>query len=340
MARDLLDAGLGSVEMMVECKLPDVEGPADVVLAGMNPQTGDHSYVVVELKQWKQVVAAQGSAGRFKVRDMPGGLKKHPAEQVAAFCRELLNTHAVFENHEERLAGMTYLHNASENDVADLLARPRTRLSHIFTRDSRGALMAFLRSRLTTESGEQAAERFREGDVSRRGSAQRDPLSHQRWGRAFELTSDPSAAAHYVLDLLRSSHWQEQKSVLALMGDMAGHGTTLVQAMVRMLNQAGYETRQVDALGAVDAPPCDVLICEESRLRRSEDWLRPREGHAPGTSSVVADLIAAARVPVFFLQGEKGSVRDGDVRMLPVLKSTAREMGVSLRKVPLDKEFR
>src|SRR5690606_19561472 len=52
LANDLIDAGLGGVEVIVEHRLPLTSKRIDAVLAGVDPRTGDDSYVVVELKQW------------------------------------------------------------------------------------------------------------------------------------------------------------------------------------------------------------------------------------------------------------------------------------------------
>jgi hypothetical protein len=52
LAHDLIDAGLGDVEVLVEYRLPQNSKRADVVLCGTHPMTGADSYVVVELKQW------------------------------------------------------------------------------------------------------------------------------------------------------------------------------------------------------------------------------------------------------------------------------------------------
>ena len=54
LARDLVEAGLGKVEMLVEYQLPLTSMRADVVLAGVDARTGEDAYVVVELKQWSQ----------------------------------------------------------------------------------------------------------------------------------------------------------------------------------------------------------------------------------------------------------------------------------------------
>src|SRR5688500_7142654 len=54
LAGDLVEAGLGDVEMLVEHHLPLTSQRADVVLAGAHPRTGEPSYVISELKQWSE----------------------------------------------------------------------------------------------------------------------------------------------------------------------------------------------------------------------------------------------------------------------------------------------
>ncbi|MGH3524004.1 MAG: ATP-binding protein, partial [Mycobacterium sp.] len=46
LATELLAAGLGDVDMLVEYHLPLTSQRADVVLAGVHPKTGQPSYVV------------------------------------------------------------------------------------------------------------------------------------------------------------------------------------------------------------------------------------------------------------------------------------------------------
>src|SRR6185503_3634459 len=49
LARDLVDAGLDQVEVLVEYRLPLTSMRIDAVLAGVHPRTGADSYVVIEL---------------------------------------------------------------------------------------------------------------------------------------------------------------------------------------------------------------------------------------------------------------------------------------------------
>ena len=47
LAQDLMEAGLGNVEMLIEYQLPLTSRRADVVLAGVDRRTGGDAYVVV-----------------------------------------------------------------------------------------------------------------------------------------------------------------------------------------------------------------------------------------------------------------------------------------------------
>jgi len=86
LAADLVDAGLGDVEMLVEYHLPLTSQRADVVLAGTHPKTGEASYVVVELKQWSAAYAFEGDPEILHVPGVPGGPRLHLVIQVRGYC--------------------------------------------------------------------------------------------------------------------------------------------------------------------------------------------------------------------------------------------------------------
>ncbi len=80
LANDLVDIGLGDVEMLVEYKLPMSSKRADVVLAGQHPETDEPSYVVVELKQWSEAEAWEDDPTMVLVPNQPGGPKPFIAQ--------------------------------------------------------------------------------------------------------------------------------------------------------------------------------------------------------------------------------------------------------------------
>ncbi|MFB6566950.1 hypothetical protein [Streptomyces noursei] len=335
-ARDLRDAGLGAVDMMIEYKLPECQGPADVILAGVHPASQAPSYVVVELKQWRRATAAEGT-GRFVIANQTGKSKRHPAEQTADFCRALLNSHGSLAGHEESLAGLTYLHNAADHDVADLLRYPRTRLSHVFTRDSRGALIRFLRDRLAAAPGRPAAELFAAGPLRVRlaGLDARGRLDWHTGG--FRLASDPVAAQRFVLDTVRAAHAAQDKSALVVTGAAANQGGELVSTAANALDRAGYRTRVLSGPRAPAFQVCDVLFCEESWLRCAAPL--PAAADVPDSvRPLLAAMIRSARVPVFVLAG--GHVAPGEAEGFGgVIRQVCSALRVPDRHLRLDHEF-
>ena len=140
-AADLVDAGLGDVEMLVEYHLPLTSQRADVVLAGTHPQTGQASYVVVELKQWSAAYAFEGDPEIVEVRGVPGGPRLHPVIQVRGYCEYLVDFARVLADRPDSVAGMAYLHNASDPAlVKDLLAVPVSTTGRLFTAADKGAM--------------------------------------------------------------------------------------------------------------------------------------------------------------------------------------------------------
>jgi len=161
LARDLIDAGLPGVEMLIEYHLPLTSQRADVVLAGTHPHTGEASYVVVELKQWSAARSYEGSAELVDVPGMPGGPKLHPVAQVQGYCSYLADFTRALADQPDALAGVAYLHNATDPAaVADLRRYPVSTTGRLFTGADRGDLLDFLRTRLAPDSGGHA-----EGDT-------------------------------------------------------------------------------------------------------------------------------------------------------------------------------
>lgn len=138
---DLLSAGLGDVEMLVEYQLPLTSKRADVVLAGRHPTTGGPSYLVVELKQWSHAKQFEGSDSLVRIEEYGQRPVTHPALQVRDYCDYMLGFTAVLADDPESLAGVAYLHNATDSGV-DLSASRAT----VWARSSRASAAASSRS--------------------------------------------------------------------------------------------------------------------------------------------------------------------------------------------------
>ena len=60
---DLMEAGLGGVDVLIEQPLPFSPKRADVILCGVHPRTRRPSSVLIELKQWTEAITAGAMKG-------------------------------------------------------------------------------------------------------------------------------------------------------------------------------------------------------------------------------------------------------------------------------------
>ena len=130
---DLVSAGLFDVEMLFEYQLPLTSRRADVVLVGQHPKTGGPSYLVVELKQWSHAERFEDSDTLVRIEQYGERPVTHPVLQVRDYCDYMLDFTAVLADTPSALAGVAYLHNATDNGVADLLSLRGDRQGSLFT---------------------------------------------------------------------------------------------------------------------------------------------------------------------------------------------------------------
>lgn len=119
---DLMDAGLGQVEVMLEYQLPLTSRRVDAILAGRHPTTGRPSYVVVELKQWGEAWQHEDSDALVRIAHYGDRAVTHPSQQVQGYVDYLRDFTTYLSETPTELTGATYLHNATDAGVADLLA--------------------------------------------------------------------------------------------------------------------------------------------------------------------------------------------------------------------------
>jgi len=156
LSADLVEAGLSSVEALVEYQLPLTSKRADVVLCGYHPKTGKPSFVVVELKQWSSARLLDDTTDVVILDGM--GERLHPVEQVRRYCTHLTDFVAAFDADPDQIAGVAYLHNATDLDVNDLWALEQSQHGRLFTGQRRGAFLDYLRAQLSGKPGVDAAD--------------------------------------------------------------------------------------------------------------------------------------------------------------------------------------
>ncbi|QCB95089.1 DUF2075 domain-containing protein [Cellulomonas shaoxiangyii] len=368
LANDLRDAGLGGVQVLLETRLPLTSKRADVILAGVHPRTGRHSYVVLELKQWSGARRWEASDTLVDVIGAPYRPSLHPALQVDGYVEYLRDFVRVLADDDDSVRGAAYLHNATESGVADLRRAESGARSPVFTGQRRSDLHDWLRSRLAPDSGVRAADDL----LSSRVAPSRQLLSvaaqEVQEREHFVLLDEQRVAYELVLAEVRRARKSDNKAVvviaggpgsgksviaLSLLGELAREGRTVMHATgSRSFTQT---LRQVAGKGSTrtknlftyfnnfmtaEKNGLDVLILDEAhRLRLTSVNRYTRKEIRETARPQVEELLDAARVPVFLLD-QYQVVRPGEMGSVPEIEHHARARGLDVRHVDLNAQFR
>ncbi|WP_353805937.1 DUF2075 domain-containing protein [Rhodococcus sp. (in: high G+C Gram-positive bacteria)] len=369
LASDLIEAGLGGVEMLVEYHLPLTSQRADVVLAGLHPTTGRPSYVVVELKQWSAAQRYEGSIDLVDVPGMPGGPKLHPVAQVKGYCEYLSDFAKALADQPDAVAGVAYLHNATDPAaVAELRSYPASLGGRLFTGADRGDMQTFLKSRLSTESsGHSAGDTLIRSAVAPSQQLLKVAAAEVRDRPQFHLLGEQQLAVDLVLHAVDQAHQLDHKRIiivtggpgsgksvvaLSLVGELARRGRTVLHATgSRSFTQtlrkvAGARAPRVQKMFkyfnqfmTADRNGLDVLVLDEAHRIRETSVDRYTKAELRTERPQLDELMAAARVPVFLLD-EYQVVRPGEMGSLEQIERHAKSLGLETQHVHLGEQFR
>ncbi|MGK2320626.1 DUF2075 domain-containing protein [Gordonia rhizosphera] len=362
---DLEDAGLQKAELLLEYRLPLTSKRADAVVCGVHPKTGESSYVVVELKQWTSAAMLDGAEDIVLFEGDRERL--HPIEQVRRYCSHIADFIASLEGSSDQLAGVAYLHNATDDGVRTLWGYPESQTGRMFTGQRRSELIDFLRSRIADKSGADAADQLLSSAV--RPSKQLMALAADEVQRReqFVLLDEQKVAYSLVMRAVQNASRQNTKQVIAvvggpgsgksvialsLLGELARQGRTAVHAtgssaFTKTLRKvAGARAPRVQKLftyynNFINSEPNDleVLICDEAhRIRETSTNRFTRAVNRTGRPQV-EELIDAARVPVFLLD-EDQIVKPTERGSVEEIQRAAERMGCTFEVVHLDGQFR
>ena len=369
LAQDLIDAGLGNVEVLVEHHLPLTSKRADVVLAGRHPRTGDPSYVVVELKQWSRAHAYDGDPELVLVDGMPHGPKLHPVAQVRGYCDYITDFTKALHDFDDAVAGAAYLHNATvETDVAALYDYPQDSTGRLFTGARRGDFVEFLRERLdSTTPGAPYADLLLSSGVAPSKQLLAVAAEEVQQREQFVLLAEQRLAFSLVMHEVERARSADSKAIvivtggpgsgksviaLSLLGELARRGRTVLHATgSRSFTQtlrkvAGARAPRVQRMFKyfnqfmdADRNGLDVLTLDEAhRIRETSVDRYTRAALRTGRPQI-DELISAARVPVFLLD-EHQIVRPGELGTVADIERHAAMMNLPVHRIDLDGQFR
>lgn len=365
LAADLVEAGLEQVEALIEYQLPLTSKRADVVLCGRHPTDGGNAYVVVELKQWSRALMLDGTDDVCLLEGM--GERLHPGEQVRRYCWHLRDFVAALDEARQTVAGVAYLHNAKDLDVDSLLSIPQDEDGRLFTGQRRGEFLNYLRSQLAPAPGADAADELLGSAV--KPSKQLMALAADEVQRRdrFVLLDEQQTAYSLVLRAVEESYRANSKEAIIVSGGPGSGKSVIALSLLGALSRRGRSVLHATGSSAftqtlrrvagsraprvrgmfkyfnqfIDAEPngLDVLICDEAhRIRETSANRYTRAALRTGRPQV-AELIDAARVPVFLLD-ENQVVRPGEIGSVDEVREAAEAAGITARVIELDGQFR
>ncbi|MFI9827558.1 DNA/RNA helicase domain-containing protein [Streptomyces sp. NPDC051913] len=345
LAKVLLEAGLGDVDVLLgEAGGPGDE-PADVTLVGRDAVSGEHLFCVcVELRSWRSV--------RFdpiepRVIQFEGlGREIHPLERARARMAHLVRTHEAFSVASSQVNHVAYLHSAVVVDGTE------TRGSRLFDGESRAQLASFLRSRFASGAGQGAADMLLSGSRTRFSGAPESVLSDKR-----PLLDRQVFAAGRVMEAVR----RRRKRVVVVTGAAGTGKTTLALKLFTEGPESGSPTAYVtgqrafrhslrSALGPrpVIVPPNNFADDPTAAQRTSRQHfpllifddsqcLRPTsKGRTTSRTDrpQIEELLDAADVSVFILD-EESTLRRGDIGTVALISAAAEARGLPVEVVTL-----
>lgn len=366
LANDLVEAGLGDVEMLIEYQLPLTSKRADVVLAGVDRRTGRDAYVVVELKQWSHAELYEGNQRLIVVEGMHRELE-HPLLQVQGYCDYIADFAASLHEDDGAVRGVAYLHNANDHDVEELFDLAATERTGIFTKSRRGEFLEYLRDQFTPERGAGAADRLLKSAARPSKQLMKLAASEIKDREQFTLLAEQRLAYELVLHLVQKAQRSDSKEVVIVTGGPGSGKSVIALSVLGELNRQGYSAlhatgsqaftqtmRQVAGRGSTRVKnlfkyfnnftsskknDLDVLICDEAHRIRETSSNRFTPAAQRTGRMQVDELIAAARVPVFLLD-EHQVVRSGEIGTVKAIRSHASSLGLRTHHISLDGQFR
>jgi len=365
---DLVSAGLSDVEMLFEYQLPLTSKRADVVLAGQHPKTGGASYLVVELKQWSHAERFEDSDTLVRIEQYGERPITHPVLQVRDYCDYMLGFTAVLAETPSCLAGVAYLHNATDDGVADLFRLPGDRLGSVFTRQRRSEFQDFLRSRFAEgQSGAPYADALLSSRIAPSRQLLALAADEVQRREMFVLLDEQRDAFNYVLHAVERARQANDKTTviisggpgsgksviaLSLLGELSRQGRTVMHAtgsrsFTHTLRKvAGARAPKVqkmfqyfNSFMAAEPNSLDALILDEAHRIRETSVNRWTKAAYRSGRPQIDELIAAARVPVFLLD-EFQVVRPGEQGTVADIEKSAEARGIRVKKIDLDAQFR
>jgi hypothetical protein len=367
--RDLHDAGLGHVEVLLEHRLPFTPKRVDIVLCGMHPTTRRNSYVLVELKQWSNAELRDDGLVTVPQYGQP---VLHPVDQVRGYCQYLIDFTPFLADGHAGVYGIAYLHNATSEGWR-LSTYHLDEHGRLYTRDERAEMINELRRLLDREASADDAREAADNLLQARTGPSKQLLAvaatEVKKRERFVLLDEQQVAYQVVEQAVERATQENTKTVVVILGGPGSGKSVLALSLLGRLSRRGRrvmhatgskaftETMRKVVVGSrnaraqslftffngfIGAEPntLDMLICDEAHRIRETSTNRFTNAEVRAVAKrQVQELIAVARTPVFLLD-EHQVVRPGEMGTEREIRTEAEKAGCRVEVVRLEGQFR
>lgn len=368
----LRNAGLGHIEVLLEHQLPYSPKRVDALLCGRHPDSGEASYVLVELKQWSSAkTAGNGLASAAGVEE----LRLPPVAQVRRYCQHLLDFTPFLARRADPVRAIAYLHNASRRNIDDLYNYESHGFAHLYAADESADLVADLRSLLDADSASRADSQQAANELL---TAQQAPArtllgtaANSFEGRDdFVLLDEQQIAFNLVTNaVLKAEHADDRrglngKNVVIVRGGPGSGKSAIATTLLTRLARRGKRVLHATGSKAFTETLRDRVAQDDQRSSRMFGYFNTVSGRKNDLDVLICDeahrirgglpdgrvlpeyerrqinsLLDAAKVPVFLLD-EHQVVRPDERGTPENIREAAEERGYQVHLVDLEGQFR
>lgn len=367
LAKDLISAGLGDVEILVEYQLPYSSKRVDAVLCGTDPKSGHPSILLVELKQWTSFESVPGADDLVTIGAYGNQPVLHPTQQVRQYCEYFEGFNRYIENSNVEVHGVAYMHNWLGPRTAGVDRISPADKGRIFLGSEKSIWIQFLKNRLSSQGAVEVADALLGAKLAPTKQLMDLAAEEVKNREQFVLLDEQKVAYSLVMKAVRDSSESNTKTAvivtggpgtgksviaLALLGELSRQGKTTLHATGSkafrnsLRKIAGHRTPQVQKMFSyfnsfmtTEPNSLEVLICDEAhRIRETSANRYTKASQRTGTPQV-NELLRAARVPVFLLDSHQ-VVRKGELGTPEYIEKSAKALGMATVRVDLDGQFR
>lgn len=333
----------------------------DFLVAGTNEE-GQHSVVIVELKQWTEV---NFSRLRDHVRTFVGGAERdvlHPSYQAYSYASHLQQYNEFVYSNEVQISSCAYLHNCVTRSVlTDHRFSSEVERSPVFVKGEISGLQEIIRDRIATGV---EPELLRKIDASpiRPSRQLADAAGSMLMGNEeFVLLDDQKTVLEEIVAAATRAQVEAKQVLIIKGGPGTGKSVIAINALARLTNlrmNAKYVTansapREVfkERLKGVKGLRIDDLLSGSASYTHSEEdefdalivdeahRLKLRHQYSKGGTNQIREIMAASRTTVFFID-EAQKVTWQDIGEIDAIRGFAKEMSAEIYEAELRSQFR